>query len=155
MTTRTDWTGIAYLTALALAGVAAWTVYRKAAGIGPAVGELVQGAKAAAWSLADYINPASSGNVAARAADAAASTLAGRPTSIGSLAADVFPSAAEQQVNAPGFWINEGRPTLANLRPLDEYEFSAPFEPPGFVGTLPPDPERPAIIYRNPRRTLH
>lgn len=160
MSRSTDFTGIAYLTALGLAAAVAFVVYRKSASIGAAASEVANTVKAGAARVLDAVNPASQGNVANTSANAVASSITGRETSIGSLFADWWPSAAERTVNAPGFWNGTPSyldPVSAPYSGFDDWtgDFAGGNVPPaggGYVGTLPKDESKPAIIYRAPRR---
>jgi hypothetical protein len=160
MTRSTDFTGIAYLTALGLAAAVAFVVYRKSASIGQAAGEVLGTVQGAATRVLDAVNPASQGNIANTSANAVASSITGRETSIGSLFADWWPSAAERTVNSPGFWNGSPGyldPAATPYSGFDDWtqDFAGGDLPPagaGYVGTLPKDESRPAIIYRAPRR---
>lgn len=160
MKQSTDFTGIAYLTALGLAAAVAFVVYRNSKGIAPAVSEVVDNIKAGAAKVIDTINPASQTNAVNTSANAVASSIAGRDTSIGSLFADWWPSAAERTINTPGFWESKPAyldPPAAPFAGFDDWtaDFAGGPVPPagaGYVGILPKDETRPAIIYRAPRR---
>lgn len=140
MNKSTDFTGIAYLTAIGLAVAVAIVLYRKAGGTIPQAARAI--ADAASSALAE-VNPFNPNNVAARAADAMVNEIAGRSTSVGSVIADFFPGRAQKTIDAPGFWTSPGRMKLSDLRPLDANEFGTPppFGPPGFIDTIADAPE--------------
>jgi hypothetical protein len=160
MSRSTDFTGIAYLTALGLAAAVAYVVYRKSTGIAPAVSEVVGNIKAGAAKVLDTINPASPTNAVNTSANAVASSIAGRDTTIGSIWGDWWPSAAERTINTPGFWENKPSyldPVTPAYAGFDDWtsDFAGGDTPPaggGYVGILPKDESKPAIIYRAPRR---
>lgn len=58
-----DFTGIAYLVGLALAGYAVYRVVQSVPNVKQAIGEAVDGAQRAAARVVDAVNPTSSGNV--------------------------------------------------------------------------------------------
>ena len=156
MKASTDFTGIAYLAALAgAAGVAFW-VYRSGwVSIADAAASAQRTFGNAARTVADAVNPVSQDNIAAQAANAVATAAAGRPASLGTLAADLMPSAAEKIVESPGFWVNPGRrasPSLFNFWDSTEGNPEPFTPPPHIVDELPPVNLGPAIFYRTGKR---
>ena len=137
---------------------AAWYIARQGfTSISDVAASLKRNLTSAAGNVAAGLNPASQDNYVNQVVNDAISAAAGRDTSLGSLAADIVPSAAERQVNAPGFWINAPKAgPLSNLTPMLEGEFGAqPYDVTGFVGNYPADPNEPAIFYRSMKRTVH
>lgn len=134
-----DFTGLAYLAALALVGVFAWRVYQTAKGAAAGLPETLQGAAAA-------INPANPDNVVNRAANAALQAATGTPDTVGTLIYNAVHGDEWARINADA-------PAATVPSWTSGYDLVDNFPPPSFVGTLPRDQERPAIIYRAPRRT--
>jgi hypothetical protein len=143
-----DFTGMAYLTVIGLAGLVAYGIYRQAQGAGTAAADAVSNAvdalNKAAATVGTAVNPADPGNLINTAVTGAVSGMAGRDTSVGSLIADVFPSSAE---------INANFSMQPDQGWVSGYDLAFPAPP--FVGNIPEDPEQPAIFYRPISRTLH
>jgi hypothetical protein len=121
---------------------------------------IADAAASARRTLAEKLSPTSNDNLAYQGANAVASAVAGRPTTVGSVAADVLPSAAEKQVNAPGFWISPGKwkqPIVATGDPfayVDTYH-PAPFDAPPFLLTDGPNLDTAAPIYDQLGNRIH
>lgn len=113
---------------------------------------IADAATSARRTLAEKLSPTSPDNLAYQGANAVATAMAGRPTTVGSAVADVLPSAAEKQVNAPGFWISPGKfkqPIGATGDPFAYVDANHPaaFDPPPFLLTDGPNLDTAAPIY--------
>ena len=148
---RTDYLMIG--AGLGLVGLAYWWSRAGFESIGDA-------AASARRTLAEKLSPTSPDNLAYQGANAVTSALAGRPTTVGSAIADVMPSAAEKQVNAPGFWISPGKfkaPKSATGDPFAYVDaFNPPaFDPPQFLLTDGPNMDTATPIYDPMGNRIH
>lgn len=134
-----DFTGLAYLAALALVGLFGWRVYQTAKGAATALPDAIQGA-------AQAVNPANPDNVVNRAANAALQAATGTPDTVGTWIYNATHTDEWARVNAEA-------PAASAPVWTSGFDLQDNFPPPSFVGTLPRDQERPAIIFRAPRRT--
>ena len=146
-----DFTGIAYLAALGIAGLVGWRIYQAIHDAQP--GEVLDKAagavKEAAVAVVDAVTPTNPENIVNRAATAVVQTATGNKVdSIGTGFYNMFhpdewlmqqSTTQPQKVASFNFWDSGEPPSEA-------------FTPPGFIGKVPLDPVQAAIVYRAPKR---